>query len=69
MKPEKKHQRPHEYNQQIGAAIRPQLPRDGSQHGQNHIAKMPAGFISTWDFGNGEQTKYSPTTGGGKKVY
>ena len=69
MKPEKKHQRPHEYNQQVARAMRPQLPRDGSMHGQNHVARMPAGYISTWDFGNGDQTKYSPTTGGGKKVY
>ena len=70
MKPEKKHQRPHEYNQQIAKSVRPQLPRDGSKGGQNHIAnKMPAGYISTWDFGSGEQTKYAPTTGGGKKVY
>ena len=69
MKPEKKHQRPHEYNQQIAKSTRPQLPRDGSANGQNHVAKMPAGFISTWDFGSGNQTKYSPTSGGGKKVY
>jgi len=39
-------------------------------HGQNNVAKkMPAGFISVWDFGNGEQTKMSPTSGGGGKVY
>jgi len=30
--------------------------------------KLPAGFISVWDYGNGRQTKNSPTTGGGKKV-
>ena len=69
MKPEKKHQRPHEMNQQVAKSVRPQLPRDGSKGGQNHIEKMPAGYISTWDFGNGNQTKYSPTSGGGKKVY
>ena len=70
MTPEKKHQRPHEYNQQIAKSIRPQLPRDGSRDGQNAITnKMPAGYISTWDFGSGSQTKYSPTSGGGKKVY
>ena len=70
MKPEKKHQRPHEYNQQVAKSIRPQLPRDGSQHGQNHInGKMPAGYISVWDFGNGSQTKYSPTSVKERKVY
>ena len=69
MKPEKKHQRPHEMNQQVAKSVRPQLPRDGSKGGQNHIEKMPAGYISVWDFGSGNQTKYSPTTGGGKKVY
>ena len=70
MKPEKKHQRPHEYNQQIAKSVRPQLPRDGSANGQNNVRnKMPAGFVSVWDFGNGSQTKYSPTWGGGKKVY
>ena len=43
---------------------------DGSKNGQNHInGKMPAGYISVWDFGSGEQTKYAPTSGGGKKVY
>jgi hypothetical protein len=30
---------------------------------------MPAGYISVWDFGNGSQTKRSPSSGGGKKVY
>jgi len=70
MTPEKKHQRPHEYNQQIAKSTRPQLPRDGSVGGQNAIGnKMPAGFISVWDFGSGKQTKYSPTSGGGSKVY
>ena len=70
MKPGAKHQRPHEDNQQIAQATRPQLPRDKSAGGQNHInGKMPAGFISTWEFGTGYQTKKSPTSGGGKKVY
>ena len=70
MQPGKKHQRPHELNQQVAKSVRPQLPRDGSMGGQNHIGdKMPAGYISTWDFGNGAQTKYSPVSGGGKKVY
>jgi hypothetical protein len=70
MTPGKKHQRPHELNQQIAKSIRPQLPRDGSKDGQNNVeSKMPAGYIAVWDFGNGSQTKYSPTSGGGKKVY
>jgi len=68
--PEQRHQREHELNQQIAKSVRPQLPRDGSMHGQNNVAKkMPAGFIGVWDFGNGEQTKHSPTSGGGGKVY
>lgn len=69
MSPDKKHQRPHELNQQIARSVRPQLPRDGSANGQNQVKKMPAGYISVWDFGGGEQTKYSCTSGGGKKVY
>jgi len=70
MTPDKKHQRPHEANQQIARAVRPQLPRDGSANGQNGLrGKMPAGYVSVWDFGNGAQTKYSPTHGDGKKVY
>jgi len=68
--PDQRHQRPHEYNQQIAGATRPQLPRDGSANGQNNVrSKMPAGFISVWDYGNGEQTKFSKTSGGGGKVY
>lgn len=68
--PKEKHQRSHEDNQQIANSVRPQLPRDGSANGQNHVRdRMPAGFISTWAFGTGDQTKYSTTFGGGKKVY
>lgn len=66
----KKHQRPSRENQQVAKATRPQLPRDASANGQNHVnGKMPAGFISVWEFGTGSQTKDSPTTCGGKKVY
>lgn len=65
-----KNHRPSQVNQQIAKSIRPQLPRDGSKGGQNCLkGKMPAGFIGIWDFGNGSQTKGSPTSGGGKKVY
>ena len=64
-----KHKRPSELNQQTSKAVRPPLPRDGSANGQNCLnGKLPAGFISVWDFGNGYQTKRSPTSGGGKKV-
>jgi hypothetical protein len=69
MKPGMKHQRPHEDNQQVARSVRPQLPRDGTANGQNHVEKMPAGYISVWDFGNGSQTKYSPTSVKERKVY
>ena len=67
---DKLHKRPSDMNQQVAKSIRPQLPRDGSKDGQNNVkGKMPAGYVSVWDFGNGDQTKRSPTHGGGKKVY
>ena len=66
---DKLHKRPSDMNQQVAKSTRPQLPRDGSRDGQNNADRMPAGYISVWDFGNGSQTKVSPTTGGGKKVY
>ena len=70
MEPGKRHKRTSEQNQQTSTAVRPPLPRDGSANGQNSIRdKMPAGYISTWDFGNGSQTKLSPTSGGGKRIY
>lgn len=65
---DKLHKRPDFMNQQVAKSTRPQLPRDGSKDGQNNADRMPAGYISVWDFGNGSQTKRSPTTGGGKKV-
>ena len=72
------HQREHESNQQIAKSIRPQLPRDGSpgmirwQPGQ-----LPSGgFRSVIDMSGNKfptegslNTKMSPTSGGGKKVY
>ena len=72
------HQRDHESNQQIAKSIRPQLPRDGSpgmvrwQPGQ-----LPSGgFRSVFDMSGMAtptteplNTKLSPTSGGGKKVY
>jgi len=66
---DKLHKRHSDLNQQTSTAVRVPLPRDASKDGQNNVKKMPAGFIGVWDFGNGEQTKRSPTTGGGKKVY
>ena len=70
MYPGKRHRRPSEVNQQIAKSVRPQLPRDGSANGQNHInGKMPAGFISTWAFGTGDQTKESPAKSVGHKIY
>ena len=67
---DKLHKRQSDVNQQVAKSVRPQLPRDGSKNGQNNVSgKMPAGFVSVWDFGNGSQTKRSPTHGNGKKVY
>ena len=72
------HQREHASNQQIAKSVRPQLPRDGSpgmirwQPGE-----MPSGgFRSVFDMSGDKfpttsplNTKMSPTSGGGKKVY
>jgi len=66
---DKLHKRHSDFNQQVAKSVRPQLPRDGSKDGQNNTDRMPAGYISVWDFGNGSQTKRSPSSGGGKKVY
>jgi hypothetical protein len=64
-----KHRRPSDVNQQVAKSVRPQLPRDGSKDGQNCLhGKMPAGYISTWDFSGSYDTKRSPTSGGGKGV-
>jgi len=72
------HQRDHESNQQVAKSVRPQLPRDGSvgmirwQPGQ-----LPSGgFRSVIDMSGNQtpttstlNTKMSPSSGGGKKVY
>ena len=72
------HQRDHDSNQQVAKSVRPQLPRDGSagmirwQPGQ-----LPSGgFRSVIDMSGNKfptegslNTKMSPTSGGGKKVY
>ena len=68
------HKRDHTKNQQTSTAVRPPLPRDGSMDGINNMrSKMPSGYVSVWDFGNGSQTKRSPTSkpgnAGGKDIY
>jgi len=59
----KPHKRDQTKNQQTSTAVRPPLPRDGSMDGINNMrGKMPSGFVGVWDFGNGTQTKLSPTS-------
>jgi len=66
------HQRPHDVNQQIAKSTRPQLPRDGSKDMQRwEPGQLPkGGYRSIIPFCEGEyDTKHSPTSGGGSKVY
>jgi hypothetical protein len=67
------HQRPHEVNQQIAKSVRPQLPRDGSADmARWQPGTLPkGGFRSVFDFSDTPtyNTKKSPTSGGGGKVY
>jgi len=67
------HQRPHEVNQQIAKSTRPQLPRDGSADmARWQPGTLPkGGFRSVFDFSGTPtyNTKKSPTSGGGGKVY
>ena len=66
------HQRPHDVNQQIAKSTRPQLPRDGSKGMQRwEPGQLPkGGYRSTFDFSEGSyDTKQSPTSGSGCKVY
>lgn len=68
----RKHQRHHESNQQIAKSVRPQLPRDGSAGMEKwHLGEMPkGGFMAVIPMDDKPyQTKMSPTSGGGKKVY
>ena len=68
----RKHQRPHETNQQIAKSVRPQLPRDGSAGMEAwQPGELPkGGFMSVICMDDKPyQTKMSPTSGGGKKVY
>ena len=67
------HQRPHEVNQQIAKSVRPQLPRDGSVGMDRWTpGTLPkGGFRAVFDFSDTPtyNTKKSPTSGGGGKVY
>ena len=67
------HQRDHSLNQQVAKSTRPQLPRDGSMGMQRwEPGQLPVGgFRSVFDFSEKSpyDTKHSPTSGGGKKVY
>jgi hypothetical protein len=66
-------QRPDFINQQLAKSIRPQLPRDGSANMTRWSpGELPkGGFRSVFDFSGtpSYDTKHSPTSGGGKKVY
>ena len=58
------HKRPSEQNQQIAKSTRPQLPRDGSAGGINTTltGKMPAGYMSVFNFAGNNNTKDSSTS-------
>ena len=66
-------QREHDVNQQIAKSVRPQLPRDGSRDMERwQPGQLPkGGFRSVFDFSGTPtyDTKHSPTSGGGSKVY
>lgn len=66
------HQRDHEFNQQIAKSVRPQLPRDGSRDMMRwEPGQLPkGGFRAIIPFCEGEyNTKQSPTSGAGKRIY
>ena len=66
-------QRDHDFNQQIAKSTRPQLPRDGSKGRVRwEPGQLPVGgFRAIIPFcGDGYyDTKQSPTSGGGKRIY
>ena len=66
-------QRDHDLNQQIAKSTRPQLPRDGSKGMRRwEPGQLPVGgFRAIIPFcGDGYyDTKQSPTSGGGKRIY
>jgi len=69
------HKREQYKNQQTSTAVRPPLPRDGSMNGINTTltGKMPAGYVSVWNFADNRNTKDSSTTkpgnAGKKSIY
>jgi len=66
------HQRDHDLNQQIAKSVRPQLPRDGSRDMMRwEPGQLPkGGFRSIIPFCESPyDTKQSPTSGGGKRIY
>ena len=69
----REHQRPHDLNQQVAKSVRPQLPRDGSAGAARwEPGQLPkGGFRPVFDFSGTPtyDTKHSPTSGGGGKVY
>jgi hypothetical protein len=71
-------QRDSSLNQQVAKSVRPQLPRDGSAGMQRwQPGQLPSGgFRSVIDMSGNQtpttstlNTKMSPSSGGGKKVY
>lgn len=68
-----KFQRSHVDNQQIAQSVRPQLPRDAYGEGRPTYSsgELPkGGYQAIWGFGGDpHDTKNSPTTKPGKKVY
>jgi len=73
IKSQRPHQRDHSLNQQVAKSTRPQLPRDGSMGMQRwEPGQLPVGgYRAVFDFSEKTpyDTKHSPTSGGGKKVY
>ena len=72
------HQRDHEKNQQTSTAVRPPIPRDATKDMQRwQPGQLPyGGYRSVIDMSGDKfpttgslNTKLSPTSGGGKKVY
>jgi len=65
-------QRDHDLNQQVAKSFRPQLPQDGSPHMVRwESGQLPkGGFRPIIPFCEGPyDTKQSPTSGGGKRIY
>ena len=61
-----------EGRQQVPTAVRPQLPRDKTAGGRPIFSsgELPkGGFQSMWTWCESNQTKDSPTTKPGRKIY